>query len=114
MPPNSAGLRAVSLVNEAKALEAYFIRHGASWQMMSALFKIRRKVTLRRRRDCGAWRPSGRFRFPIPRCASAFTGHGWPSRIRSRGCATTACIRHFPKLSLAVLEAVARGFEEEP
>jgi hypothetical protein len=62
----TAGLRTVSLVNEAKALEAYFIRHGASWQMMSALFKIRRKVTLRRRRDCGAWRPSGRYRFPIP------------------------------------------------
>jgi hypothetical protein len=60
----TAGLRTVSLVNEAKALEAYFIRHGASWQMMSALFKIRRKVTLRRRRDCGAWRPSGRF--PLP------------------------------------------------
>jgi hypothetical protein len=45
----TAGLRTVSLVNEAKALEAYFIRHGASWQMMSALFKIRRKATLRRR-----------------------------------------------------------------
>jgi len=50
----NAGLRAVALVNEAKALEAYFIRNGASWQMMSALFKIRRKVTLKRRRDCGA------------------------------------------------------------
>jgi hypothetical protein len=60
----SAGLRTVSLVNEAKALEAYFIRHGASWQMMSALFKIRRKVTLKRRRDCGAWRRSGRM--PLP------------------------------------------------
>ncbi|OYW26163.1 MAG: hypothetical protein B7Z44_16935, partial [Caulobacter sp. 12-67-6] len=55
----SAGLRAVALVNEAQALEAYFIRNGASWQMMSRLFKIRRKVTLKRRRDCGAWRPSG-------------------------------------------------------
>jgi hypothetical protein len=67
----TVGLRTVSLVNEAKALEAYFIRHGASWQMMSALFKIRRKVTLRRRRDCGAWRRSGRFALPDNRSARA-------------------------------------------
>jgi hypothetical protein len=65
----TAGLRTVSLVNEAKALEAYFIRHGASWQMMTALFKIRRKVTLKRRRDCGAWRRSGRM--PLPRYRDA-------------------------------------------
>src|SRR5450631_4339623 len=28
----NAGLRAVALVKEAKDLEAYFIRYGASWQ----------------------------------------------------------------------------------
>ena len=31
----NAGLRAVALVNESKALEAYFIRNGASWQPAS-------------------------------------------------------------------------------
>jgi len=110
----TAGLRTVSLVNEAKALEAYFIRHGASWQMMSALFKIRRKVTLKRRRDCGAWRRSGRM--PLPDTA-----------MRERICRAWMAIEDpeprvryyrlhqvFPKLSIAVLEAVARGFEEEP
>jgi hypothetical protein len=55
-----AGLRAVALVNEAKALETYFIRHGASTHLMSALFKVRRKLTLKRRRDFDARRPAGR------------------------------------------------------
>ena len=59
-----AGLRAVTLVNEARALEAYFIRNGASCKMMSEFFKIRRKATLKRRRDCGAVRTSGRV--PLP------------------------------------------------
>ena len=59
-----AGLRAVALVNEAKALETYFIRHGASTHLMSALFKLRRKLTLKRRRDIGARRPAGRV--PLP------------------------------------------------
>ena len=58
------GLRAVALGNEAKALETYFIRHGASTQLMSALFKMRRKLTLKRRRDLGARRPAGRVRLP--------------------------------------------------
>ncbi|BAP89128.1 putative uncharacterized protein [Burkholderiales bacterium GJ-E10] len=59
-----AGLRAVALVNEAKALETYFIRHGASTYLMSELFKIRRKLTLRRPRDVDARRHSGRV--PLP------------------------------------------------
>ena len=110
----TAGLRTVSLVNEAKALEAYFIRHGASWQMMSALFKIRRKVTLRRRRDCGAWRPSGRFQLPDTalreRIYRAWMAIEDPEpRVRYY-----RLHQAFPKLSLAVLEAVARGFEDEP
>ena len=53
-----AGLRAVALVNEAKTLETYFIRHGASTHLMSALFKVRRKLTLKRRRDFDARRPA--------------------------------------------------------
>ena len=50
------GLRTVALVKEAKALEAYFIRHGASTQLMCALFKIRKKLTLKFRRNFGARR----------------------------------------------------------
>jgi len=107
----NAGLRAVALVNEAKALEAYFIRHGASWRMMSALFKIRRKVTLKRRRDCGAWRPSGRL--PLPDLATrerifrAWLAIDDPSlRVRYY-----RLHQLFPQLSIAVLEAVLRDFE---
>ena len=37
-----AGLRIVSLVNEAHALQTYFIRHGASTTLMAKLFKVRR------------------------------------------------------------------------
>lgn len=59
-----AGLRAVALANEVRAMEAYFISNGASCKMMSEFFKIRRKVTLNRRRNCGAVRPSGRV--PLP------------------------------------------------
>ena len=107
-----AGLRTVALVKEAKALEAYFIRHGASWQMMSALFKIRRKVTLRRRRDCGAWRPSGRFQLPDTalreRIYRAWHAIEDPDpRVRYY-----RLHQAFPKLTLAVLEAVACEFEE--
>jgi len=107
----NAGLRALALVNEAKALEAYFIRHGASWRMMSALFKIRRKVTLKRRRDCGAWRPSGRVPLPVlaarERIFRAWLAIEDPSlRVRYY-----RLHQLFPQLSIAVLEAVLRDFE---
>ncbi len=107
----NAGLRAVALVNEAKALETYFIRHGASWRMMSTLFKIRRKVTLKRRRDFGAWRPSGRVPLPVlvtrERIFRAWLAIEDPSlRIRYY-----RLHQLFPQLSIAVLEAVVRDFE---
>ena len=110
----TVGLRAVSLVNEAKALEAYFICHGASWQMMSALFKIRRKVKLRRRRDCGAWRPSGRF--PLPDTALRERIYRAWHAIEEPNLRVRYYRLHqaFPNLSIAVLEAVAREFEDEP
>lgn len=59
-----AGLRALALSNEAKALETYFIRHGASWQMMKRLFKVRHKLTLQRRRELGSHRGAGRLQLP--------------------------------------------------
>jgi predicted DCC family thiol-disulfide oxidoreductase YuxK len=105
----TAGLRTVSLVNEAKALEAYFIRHGASWQMMSALFKIRRKVTLRRRRDCGAWRPSGRF--PLPDTAlrdRIYRAWRWHRGSGHAGSLLPPA-SDVSQLPIAVLEAVLRA-----
>jgi len=109
-----AGLRAVALVNEAKALEAYFIRNGASWQMMNALFKIRRKVTLKRRRDCGAWRPSGRLRLP-DYATRERVFRAWLA-IEDPNPRVRYCRLHqaFPHLSLAALDAVVHEFEAHP
>lgn len=109
----TAGLRTVSLVNEAKALEAYFIRHGASWQMMSALFKIRRKLTLKFRRDLDVRRPSGRV--PLPdyatreRIYQVWRAIGDPApRIRYY-----QLHQAFTHLPIAVLEVVIRDFEAD-
>jgi hypothetical protein len=109
----NAGLRAVALVNEAKALETYFICHGASWQMMSALFKVRRKLTLKRRRDCGAWRPSGRLLLPDYLTRERIV-RAWlaidEANLRVR---YFRLHQAFPQQSIAVLEAVVREFEAD-
>ena len=106
-----AGLRAVALVNEAKALETYFIRNGASTHLMSTLFKVRRKLTLARRRDCGAWRPAGRVRLPDyatrERIYQAWRAITDPApRIRFY-----RLHQEFARFPIAVLEAVIRDFE---
>jgi hypothetical protein len=106
-----AGLRAVALANEAKALETYFIRHGASCQMMSVLFKLRRKLTLKRRRECGAWRRSGRMQLPDygtrERIYRAWLRIEEPS-LRLRYFRLHQAFEQRP---IAVLEAVVREFE---
>ena len=108
-----AGLRALAVVNKAKALETYFIRNGASWQMMSALFKIRRKVTLKCRRDCGAWRPSGRIRLPSPMIRERIF-RAWLAIKDPDPRARYFDLHHiFPNFSIAVLEAVVREFEAD-
>jgi hypothetical protein len=108
-----AGLRAVALGNEARALEAYFIRHGASWQLMRALFKLRRKVTLARRRQSYARRPCGRVRLPDTatreRIYRAWVGLDEPS-LRAR---YYRLHQEFQQLPIVVLEAVVREFEAD-
>jgi hypothetical protein len=106
-----AGLRAVALVNEAHALEAYFIRHGASWRLMRRLFKLRRKVTHRRRRELGAWRPAGRVR--LPDYATRERIHRAWLRIEDHSPRVRYYRLHqaFAPLAIAVLEAVLREFE---
>ena len=108
-----AGLRTVALVSEAKALEAYFIRHGASTHLMSTLFKIRRKLTLKFRRDLGVTRPSGRV--PLPDYATRERIYRvWRSitdpapRIRY-----FQLHQAFAHLSIAALEVVIRDFKED-
>lgn len=57
-------LRMAPRVGEAEWLKTYFITHGASWQLMRDLFKLRRKIVLSRRRELGAWCPPGRMVLP--------------------------------------------------
>jgi hypothetical protein len=109
----NAGLRAVALANEAKTLETYFIRNGASTHLMGTLFKLRRKLTLKRRRDIGAWRPAGRV--PLPDYATreriyrAWRAVADPSpRVRYY-----RLHQGFPQIPIAVLEAVVRAFEAD-
>jgi Protein of unknown function (DUF2857) len=105
------GLRLVEMVNEVKALENHFIRHGASTALMSTVFKIRRKLTLQRRRELGVKRPSGRVALPDPsvreRIYRVWRGIADPSlRVRYFQLHQT-----FPHLPIAVLEAVVREYE---
>jgi hypothetical protein len=57
-------LRNLAGSGDAKTLEVYFLRHGASCRMMHALFKMGRKTTLKRRRQWGVRQPSGTVRLP--------------------------------------------------
>ncbi len=106
-----AGLRALALADDAKALETYFIRHGATWQMMAALFKLRRKLTLQRRCELGAWRQAGRTLLPNARTRERI-GRAWlaleadDARLRYYRLHQT-----FPYFTLAVLEVAVREFE---
>jgi hypothetical protein len=106
-----AGLRILALVNEARALQAYFIRHGASTALMSRLFKLRRKLTLQMRRELGVRRPSGRVSLPDyaarERIYLAWRAIGDPAP-RAR---YYQLHQAFPHLAIAVLEVVIRDFE---
>jgi hypothetical protein len=111
LAPLDAALRAVSLAKESSALEAYFIRHGASSRMMSTLFKLRRTVVYRRRHAYGAWRRSGRIRLP-ERAARERIFRVWLAiddpnpRMRYY-----RLHQAFPHDDIAALESVVREFE---
>ena len=108
-----AGLRALALTNEAKAQEAYFIRHGASWTMMKRLFKVRHKLTLQRRRELGIPRPAGRLTLPD----SATRERIWRAWAAIENTDPRARYyqlhQSFRDLSLEVLEIVVCEFEND-
>lgn len=108
-----AGLRALALSNEAKALETYFIRHGASWQMMKRLFKVRHKLTLQRRRDLGIRRRAGRLQLPdFPTRERIW--RIWPAIDALDPRARYYQLHQsFPDLSLEALETVVAEFETD-
>lgn len=108
------GLRALADLRERRSLEAYFLRHGASWRLMASLFKVQRRDTLRRRRVVGVRRPPGRFRLPGPDLRERIH-HVWVSYAgfepRER---FWRLHRHFPAVSFSELEAVLRTYEVWP
>jgi hypothetical protein len=108
-----ASLRSLALINEAKAMEAYFLRHGASCTMMKRLFKVRQKVTLRRRRECGIHRPPGRL--PLPDIATRERiWRAWAAIVEPDPRARYYRLHQtFCDLSLEALAIVVSDFEKE-
>jgi hypothetical protein len=108
-----AGVRAVVRMHEAQALETYFIRHGASTSLMSALFKMRCKRTLQRRRELGVQRAPGRVSLP-DYCMRERIYLAW--RANTDPSPKDRYFRlhqEFPDLPIAVLEVIVRDFEAD-
>lgn len=104
-------LRALEMKSAADALEAYFIHHGASPQMMYALFSLSFKSTYQRRRECGVPQPRARAMLPAgATCERIRRTWRTLADAPSRG-AYYQLHQAYPQFSLAVLEAVVR---EEP
>jgi len=99
-------LDALRLVNEHLALEAYFIRNGASVKMMRQFFSLARDVTRERRRVYGNARSVGRVRRPEPRLCERIY-QVWQSlptvSLRDR---YHRLHQRFPDISLEILAAV--------
>lgn len=107
----AAGLRRAALVEDAKALETYFIRNGATWEMMKALFRMGRKSMLRRRREARAWR--GRGRLPLPDSDTRKRIFCAWLALKDLSPRTRYYRLHqgFSQFSIAALAAVVRQFE---
>jgi len=104
----SAGLRSLAVANELKALETYFIRHGATLQMMRSLFKVRTKLTIARRRELGVRYHFGR---PLlPQAATCEAIHAAWSAIDGASPRMRYYRLHqaFPQYTLATLAAVVQ------
>jgi len=106
-----AGLRALAVSGELKAVEDYFLRNGASWRLMKSLFKMRHKLTLARRREYGVRRGDGRLRLPEmelrERIWRVWESLG-PIHPRER---YFRLHRSFPNLAIEVLEIVVAEYE---
>lgn len=106
-----AGLRALSVSRDLKAVEDYFIQHGASWRLMKSLFSMRHKLTLARRREYGVHRGDGRQRLPEmavrERIWRAWEALG-PLHLRDR---YLKLHQSFPNLPIEALEIVVAEYE---
>jgi len=109
--PLEVALRAIRRVNDAKALEAYFICHGASWKMMRVLFKLSRIATYKRRHEYGVRRPSGRVRLPDPAEGERIFRAWLAIRDRNPRVCYYQLHQAFPTSDIATLELVVTSFE---
>jgi hypothetical protein len=106
-----SGLRNLGLVREAKSLEVYFLRNGASCRMMRALFKMGRRDTLERRRQWGARQPQGKVRLP-PLGMRRNIFKVWQAKPQANLRLRYYQLHQtFPQYSIAALEAVVRSLE---
>jgi hypothetical protein len=111
-PGLQSALRALEGIIQAKALETYFIRHGASPRMMRALFSLSYEVTYLRRRAHGVPAPRSRLRLP----PLEIRGRIWRT-WRALGDVPPRLAYHrlhltYPQFSIALLEAVLREERE--
>lgn len=105
------GLRLLALMRDARALEEYFIRNGASARMMHLLFSMRQKSTLAKRRELGGFLPRGGVQLPDSGVREHIVSE-W-RLLRDPDPRTTYLRLHrvFPELTIAALEAVIRNWE---
>lgn len=108
----ASSLRAVALHREAKTIERYFLVHGASWQLVRALFHLSRNAQRERRRSLGVERVGGYLALPGPSQCERIRRRwvlleGRPLRERYY-----ALHRQFPSYPIATLERVVSQLEE--
>lgn len=107
----TAGLRSLGVTSEAKALEMYFLRNGASSRMMTAFFRMTRKVTQARRHQWGIQLPAGNVRLPplTTRLQICRAWHAQPDRsLRLRYYHLHQKFQQYP---IAALECVVQMME---
>ena len=104
-----AALRAVALQKEAKSMELYFLCNGASSRMLYRLFRKTVKTTLRRRRECGAWRPPGRARLPRAAIRDQIVRVWSSMRETDPRIRYFKLHRQFSEFPISVLETVVRA-----
>jgi hypothetical protein len=110
----AAGLRALGLSSEAKALEMYFLRNGASSRLMAELFRMRRKLTHSRRQQWGVKLPAGNVRLP-PMNTRIQIYRAWQAQPeRSLRLRYYHLHQQFSQYPIAVLECVVRMLEVTP
>lgn len=110
----AAGLRALGLVGEAKSLEMYFLRNGASCHMMRAMFKMARRTTLERRRQWGARQQAGNVRLPLLNARRKIFKAWQAAPDMNLQMRYYHLHQSFPQYTLSALEKVVRMLEPRP